>query len=181
MATDHVHSGDIAELSSEHRAYLQQETEHFYRSELAHEQRASWLLALASGLLLALWRIMAGSDVQAVHPAVAISMLAHLGSLATAVLLSIWALWPLGGGLKPGVLGPMRRKRARSQLQDSASTAPPSMPEYLRGPIDPIVWRHYTSHRRRAELKGRRVVRATLSLFFALFIGACNVVLDLFL
>ncbi len=80
-------------MSPTQRDLLKIETEHFYQAELANEQRASWLLALSSVLLLAVLEHLTQRPPQ---PAFAVLGLSSIVLLLT-VLSSTWSIWPLGG------------------------------------------------------------------------------------
>lgn len=166
-----------SELNDDQLAFLVSEADHFFRGELAHEQRASWLLALASGLLLALWRLMGSHGFREYHDLAFGLLLATFASLTLVVALSLWALWPLAGGKHPRQLEPWGSDRDRGPM---SSKGLPPVPKRLAGPVGPTLWNHYLAHRRRAEVKGRRVVRINIALFISLFLGAAGVIASLF-
>lgn len=161
------------DMTAELQAFLDREADHFFQGEMAHERRASWLLALASGLMLALWRLLSADQAQRLSAPALGSLLAALAALAVTVGLCLWALWPLGGGLRPGLLSPWRRRSS----WDVPGELPP-MPERLRRAPGMLAWNHYVGHRRRAEIKGRRVVWITLALSVALAAGTAGILLS---
>ena len=163
------------QLGDEQLAFLVAESDHFFRGELAHEQRASWLLALAAGLLLALWRLMITDAFRESSDLAFGLILATFGSLTVAIALSLWALWPLAGGKNPRQLEPWGRDRDQAERADGL----PLVPARLAGPVGPTLWNHYLAHRRRAEVKGRRVVRINIALFIALLLGAAGILATL--
>lgn len=164
-----------SELDDQQLAFLIAESDHFFRGELAHEQRASWLLALAAGLFLALWRLMSAPAFHEVNDLAFGLTLATLGSLTLAIALSLLALWPLAGGKHPRLLEPWGRDRDRH----AAKRGLPPVPKRLAGPVGPTLWNHYLAHRRRAEVKGRRVVRVNIALFVSLLLGASAILATL--
>ncbi|GAB4569725.1 MAG: hypothetical protein Tsb0020_24000 [Haliangiales bacterium] len=157
---------DDGALSDQHLAFLDREAEHFFQGEMAHERRASWLLALASGLLLELSRLASSDYVDTISRPSLIFLMFTLGALVLSVALALWALWPLGGGVRPSLLRPWRR----ASSWDEPGTMPP-IPARFRASATALTWGHYVSHRRRAAVKGRRVVWITLTMAFAL---ACS-------
>ncbi len=159
-------NNDSGALSDQHLAFLDREAEHFFQGEMAHERRASWLLALASGLLLALSRLATSDYVDTISRPSLIFLMLTLGALVLSVALALWALWPLGGGVRPSLLRPWRR----ASSWDEPGTMPP-IPARFRVSATALTWSHYVSHRRRAAVKGRRVVWITLTMAFAL---ACS-------
>ena len=172
-AADERDPSGASELGDAQLAFLITEADHFFRGELAHEQRASWLLALASGLTLALWRVMTMPAFQEASDLAFFLFMATLGCLSVAIALSLWALWPLAGGKHPRMLEPWGRDRDR--IAASAHIGLPRVPARLAGPIGPTLWNHYLGHRRRAEVKGRRVVRINIMLFTSLFLGVASI------
>lgn len=157
-----------SELGEGQMGFLIAEADHFFRGELAHEQRASWLLALAAGLQLALWRLLSTDQFQEAGDLAFYMILITLGTLTLAIALALMALWPLAGGKHPRLLEPWGRDRDHSYTGKGL----PPVPKRLAGPVGPTLWNHYLAHRRRAEIKGRRVVRVNIALFVSLFLGA---------
>src|SRR5260370_34662332 len=79
------------------RKLLQQEADHFFQAELYHDQRASWLLALASALLtVTLGVLLAINEGKLDKSGRPLIMLAA-GSFAGGILFGLFALWPLAG------------------------------------------------------------------------------------
>ena len=171
------------ELTAEQLEFFEREADHFFRGEMAHEQRAAWLLALASALLVAVWRMLSSAYGEHMPRLAFALMIATLLALVTAVALSLWALWPLGGGKKPGLLRPWRNRHSSLDRTDGTYQTHPSgippLPRRFRVPIGDLVWYHYIAHRRRAEVKGRRVVEVTVALFVALFLGTAGILTSL--
>ena len=171
-----IEEGRAEDLTEDQMSFLITESEHFFRGELAHEQRASWLLGLASGLLLALWRLLGSASFQEAGNLAFGLLLTTFITLSCAIGLSLWALWPLAGGKHPRQLEPWGRDRDNRQPRRGL----PPVPKRLRGPIGPTLWNHYLGHRRRAEVKGRRVVRINIALFVSLFLGSAGILATLF-
>ena len=77
--------------------WLGQEADHFFQAEMYHDQRASWLIALATGLLtLVLGSLVAISDGK-LKPAGRTWLILSLIFLGAAVLLGLISLWPRAG------------------------------------------------------------------------------------
>ncbi|MEM9493109.1 MAG: hypothetical protein AAGC55_28425 [Myxococcota bacterium] len=170
----------VPALTPEQREFLDKETDHFFNGEMAHEQRSAWLLTLASGLLIAAWRVLNSSALKMDDLAFYL-LTATVVSLLCSVALSLWAIWPLGGGRNPGQLRPWASKGSNTRaLANAADGSLPGIAPRFRRDIDTIVWEHYIAHRRRAEVKGRRVVRVTLFLFLSLLLGGAAIMATLF-
>ena len=160
-------------LDADKLEFFEREADHFFRGELAHEQRAAWLLALASALLVAQWRAIGPAGTSSMTTLSFVLMVGTMLALVVSVGLSLWALWPLGGGRNPGLLRPWKSRH--SSHDPSASGSTPILPERYRVSASELIWSHYMAHRRRAEIKGRRVVCVTISLFVALLVGAAGI------
>ena len=142
--------------------YLKAEAEHFYRSEIHSEQRASWLLTIASGtealVLNAFVLIRDGKLHERIRPLLFVCSVLLFITIGLALL----ALWPLAGG-RPQLARPWQ-----------ASAALPIKRVDACAPWED----HYLAHRRRAEQKVLRVVWTLLFLLLGIGAGSMAVVMN---
>jgi hypothetical protein len=141
---------------------LRQEADHFFQAELYHDQRASWLLALASGLLaVALGVILSmneGKFAKSGRPL----MIIAAASFTAAILMGLVTLWPISG--RAGRLwNPFRKQVSRSASGVRHLTAES----------------HYEAHRLRAASKANRIVWVIICLTLGILIGLCGIWLAL--
>lgn len=142
--------------AAERREFLNREADHFFQAEIQHENRANWILVIASGALyLFLSQV---SPVSASSIETASRWLLIAGSLMASIscLLACVAIWPLEG--------------ARARWGGIRRTSAPRAPN-LSGDF---ALRHYLAHRSRASVRARQVSRAIVALVIALLLlGAC--------
>jgi hypothetical protein len=139
---------------------LKQETDHFFQAELYHDQRASWLLALASALLtIVLGVLLAISDGKLSARGRPLLILAT-ASFSGAILSGLFALWPLAG-------------------RDGTLWMPIGRPESPRGLClgDLTPETHYQAHRRRAGRKANRIVCVLVWLLLGVLLALAGMTL----
>jgi hypothetical protein len=148
--------------ASDRLEFLKVEAEHFYKSELHSEQRASWLLTIALGVeAVVLNGFVLLSDGK-IHARVAPVLLVCSMLLFCTIALALFAIWPLEG--RSGKLARPRRVRSSSEAACMAL---------------PFSWEeHYFAHRRRAEIKTRRVVWTLISLLSAIGVGGIGALVN---
>jgi hypothetical protein len=143
--------------------YLKQETEHYYKAELQHEQRANWLLVTAialSGFVgnrsIEHWASL-GSGVQMLF-------ITGMFFLAISVIASIIAMWPLTG--RRGRLASPASWQSLRQLD---------LPENATA----VLVRHCEAHRLRAVVRARQVIWALIAFtlgFVTLVLGLAAII-----
>lgn len=151
-------------LTAAQRELLLHEADDFYKAELGHDQRASWLLALCSALAIGLAGFllsMAKGGAPAGWVPIVVWVAFALVALATAVTLV--SLWPLRGRHARFWLPGRRHTRAASGASAHAPV-----------PTGDDAWYvdHYRAHRCRAERKVGLLVFALIALLLAL-ISVC--------
>lgn len=141
---------------------LRQESDHYFQAELYHDQRASWLLALASGLLTvilgALLAVNEGKLGKSGRPL----MMVAAACFGASILLGLFTLWPISG--RDGRLwNPLKKSNGRVANAVGNLTAES----------------HYVAHKQRAASKASRIVYVIVSLMAGVLLGLCGVVLAL--
>ena len=155
-------TADACDNSDEiRREILKIEAEHFYTSEFHSEQRASWLLTIAFGMLAAVLSAFVQVYDKKINARAEPALIACAICLFLAILSALWAIWPLQGSQG-------RLSRAWRKASSKGSTPSGSG----------IAWweRHYAGHRRRAEIKVVRVVWTLTFLLAAVVSGLAAVV-----
>jgi hypothetical protein len=142
---------------------LKQETDHFFQAELHHDQRASWLLGLASGLLTAVLGVLVVMNDRRLATSGRELMIWSAGAFGVSILLSLLALWPLAG--QNGRLWNPFNSRARRGE------------EKAHKPF--TVESHYAAHRLRARYKANRIVYVIVSLIIGVTLGVSGVTMSL--
>lgn len=161
-----------AALTAAQRELLLHEADDFYKAELGHDQRASWLLALCSALAIGLAGLllsMAKGGAPAGWVLIVVWVAFAFVALATAVTLV--SLWPLRG--RHARFWLPDRRRARTYGGRSAPVPEGDDAWYVD---------HYRAHRHRAERKVGLLVLALIALLLALIsvsIGLAGYVLAL--
>jgi len=121
---------------------LIQETDHFLQAELGHDQRASWILALCSGILFTVASYIISIKKGDINDFNIIWLQLSMLFLSVAILIIVLALWPLAG--KKGKFWRLSHKVSGTNERKQFS-----MEWY---------WEHYTSHRLRAKKKANLIV-----------------------
>ncbi len=145
------------QFSEHEREFLDREASHFFQAELNHEQRASWLLGLASGLLALVLAAVVGSREGKIGAGGFGLLVGSASALVVCMVLALVALWPVSGH-SADLWNPFRRLRDRTA------------PRHRLTVVD-LSRRHYTAHRLRAEVKATRVARALLLLLAGLVLA----------
>lgn len=160
MANDEAKNQGLADESR--LMLLRQEADHFFQAELYHDQRASWLLALASGLLtLVLGALLAMNDGKLAKGGRSFIIIAAT-SFGIAILFALFALWPISG--RTGRLwNPLRKHSSRQESCGLGLT----------------VQAHYEAHRLRAAIKANRIVLVIVALVAGVAFGLCGILMSL--
>ena len=137
-------------LTEAETQYLLQETDHFFQAELGHDQRASWLLALCSAIILAIANYTLGSsNTGEINPHAFCWFQISLIFLSISIIFTILSLWPLAG--KQGKLWNTFYKSSNTNGNQN----------YL--PED-WIWQHYHAHRHRTKKKANFIILGILFL-----------------
>jgi hypothetical protein len=141
---------------------LRQEADHFFQAELYHDQRASWLLALASGLLtVVLGAMLAVNDGKLAKSGRPLMIIAA-ACFGAAIVLGLFTLWPISG--RAGHLwNPFKRRGSHVGS----------------GVCDLTVESHYHAHRQRAASKANRIVLVIICLMAGVLSALGGIVLAL--
>jgi hypothetical protein len=142
--------------------FMVQETDHYFQAELGHDQRASWLLALDSALLIGL----SGCLISIRNGEMKLQALpwfqAALVVVAVSLIFVVLSLWPLAG--RKASFWPLRFTSKR-----------PSQNERSFG--SDWVRIHYAAHRFRASKKATICAWAVLTLIFGICLAAIALII----
>ena len=141
---------DQPDLPKEALEHLYHEADHFFKAELASEQRGSWLLALNVALAAALisllvvkWTNLPTSMLN-IYRVLVIIVFGLVCYSCWVALLTVVPLWGRNGG---------EWGKTKKNWSDSLD------PDRLSNPTS-LAWKHYVRHRIRSEIKADRIQRA---------------------
>lgn len=167
---------DLARPKAEWLEEIVRETEHYYQSEMQHDQRASWLLA-TSGVVVA---IAVSLEATALDRGISVAwvlLMVALVAFALSAVVAILTLFPLQGiRITNDLSGKRHRDCCALSIDQLIEARFRHSADWSMESLESRIKHHYRSHYLRASLKAYGVLWSSVFLLLGLLVTALSAI-----